>query len=468
MSEKKHELKFEISLPKIDTVINPNVFLPYGTYSGITKGLEKATEPVTEDTVYGKSISESFPYLPVKEQFMGALNDPNKNFKQLYEVKGTPLIPAIREFEYGSTLKGIEAIVALSTQLGSGNAFQVPLYHSGFWMTFMPPGDEEIVQINKLIAADKIQTGRASIGLAYSNGTIYQADRLVNFALSHVFETSIKTSAGSKLSVVALRKLIAPQDLNIVLWGFFTTWNISGFNYARACINDPDKCRNIFEERLNLTKLLWTSLDSLSEWQISHMSKRTPGSMEEESVKRYKSELACLSNKHIVLKSSNKSEIKMELGISSIEDWISDGKKYIDKLAATVTNLLTNVEDENDRTDLMSKQANSGAMLTYSQWVKSIELAKGKVAPEAMEQTLQFLSADDGVRKQFFDEILKFIDETTIAVIAIPEFVCPKCEMVQESDKVLPRLTGLIPIDTINVFIELIQQWLIRLQERDL
>ena len=60
------------------------------------------------------------------------------------------------------------------------------------------------------------------------------------------------------------------------------------------------------------------------------------------------------------------------------------------------------------------------------------------------------LSKDDDLRAKFFSEIKRFIDDSTVAIIAVPAY------NATEEKLALPRFEMLFPIDAVAVFLLLL------------
>jgi hypothetical protein len=92
--------------------------------------------------------------------------------------------------------------------------------------------------------------------------------------------------------------------------------------------------------------------------------------------------------------------------------------------------------------------------------VESMEAGTDSIDdPDTLEQTLDVLSSNDEYRRIFFDETKKFIEDSTIAIIAIPV-----TENAEISD--LPRFPHLLPIDVMSVFFILLVQRCMQIQNR--
>ena len=83
---------------------------------------------------------------------------------------------------------------------------------------------------------------------------------------------------------------------------------------------------------------------------------------------------------------------------------------------------------------------------------------------ETIEKLLNTLSADDIVRESFIQEVIDYINSSTISVIGIPVFDCPKCQGGQDDPS--SPLKGIIPLDVNQVFFGLATQQLAKIESR--
>ena len=79
--------------------------------------------------------------------------------------------------------------------LGLGVPAQVPLWNSGFWVSFRPCSEEAWVNFNDRLTMDKIIFGRNSSGLIFSNINALFKKRALEFAMEHLLTHNINFGA---------------------------------------------------------------------------------------------------------------------------------------------------------------------------------------------------------------------------------------------------------------------------------
>ena len=386
---------------------------------------------------WANTVGEGLGMSTFGETFVPTLEDEKAEFRQQLAHNNTSLAAAIPKHKAieNENLKGERAVIRMITHLGLGTLFQVPLWHSGMWVTFKPPTESEILELNRVIMSDKIQFGRNSYGLVYSNVTAYTIDRLIGFALSHVYDITVKAD---DINIENLRNHISFQDIPSLLWGFVCTMYPRGFKYRRACVADPEKCNYILEETLNLIKLQWTNGATLTEWQKTHMSSRQSKIKDGASVKRYTEELTVIQKTRIEINKDKPNAIAITIKTPTISDYIDAGHRWIGDIVSTVDEALATDPKDNERNNLILQYGRASAMRQYSHWIDSIDYETNTITDR----------------------------ESTVCVIGIPVFDCPHCNKTNEGYLKLPAYKNIIPLDMVQVFFGLLTQRLERIAER--
>ena len=186
---------------------------------------------------WGETLREGLTLLPMDGVYNDRLATPGATFTQSVYYGGNELrgqAPSFKSTPGTKEVEGERAILQLLTHMGVGGLFRAPLWNSGLWVMFKPSTESELLELNRMIYADKISLGRWSYGLALSNSVVYTLDRVFEFALRHVYSTSIKAE---ELPIEKLRDHIAPQDISSFIWGFLCANYPSGFHYTSGCIN---------------------------------------------------------------------------------------------------------------------------------------------------------------------------------------------------------------------------------------
>jgi len=315
-----------------------------------------------------------------------------------------------------------------------------------------------------LILSDKIRFGRNTYGLVFANTTSYTINKIIEFALSHIYDLTTKTE---DINLDNIKHHISCQDIPSLIWGFICTVYPNGFRYRRACISDPVKCNYIVEETLNVNKLQFTNIRALTDWQKTHMYSRQPKTKDLVSINRYKEELSKIQKSSIVLNKDTSSELKFTLKSPSIHEYIESGHKWISDIVSIVDKALGVNPNENERNKIITEYGQSSAMRNYAHWVDSIELDTNIIDDRrTIDNNLNILSADDVVREEFVEEVIKYINRSTISVIGIPVYDCPSCKTIQSKETDVSIYQNIIPLDVVQLFFGLLTQRVNKITQR--
>ena len=403
--------------------------------------------------------------------FNDRLNSDTVQFEQIVNSQTDKLAPAkLNQNIKAGELSGERATIAVINALGIGTMATVPLWHTGMWVTFKAPSEASFLELQRAMIDDKIRVGRDSYGLAFSNTTAYTTERLVNFALSHVYRTSL--SDVNSDDPVALKKILSCHDIPSLLLGVLCTIYPNGFQYKRACMTDPEKCNHVAQERLNLFKIQWTNSRGLTAWQNSHMAAaRASNSKKLVDIEKYQSEMLDTQPRTVIIKGNNR-DITTRLKVPNIEQYIQAGHSWIGGIAQFVNGALGVDTNNDERNNYITLHSQATAMRQFSHWVESISMDFSEDGPtvirdqSSLEEVIGSMSSDDSIRNNFIEEVTKYINDSAISVIGIPVYDCPSCGSEQTSEVVYPKATSIIPLDMYQTFFALFAQRLARITTR--
>lgn len=470
-ARKQHKALQEHSINMAEQLNNGDtVVLPSNYDRETRKALEKIPNVNLLDSKqvreWASDVTEGLDLNTYGEAFVPTLEDESAEFRHKFEHGGVNMMGATPRLKVAENqnLKGERAIIRLIGHLGLGTLYQAPMWHSGLWVTFKPPTETEIVELNRVLMANKISLGRATYGLAFSNVTAYTVDTLMEFAIRHVYDISAKAE---DITIDNLRDHLSCQDIPSFLWGFICTMYPKGYRYRRACIADPHKCNHVVEETLNVTKLQWVNTATLTDWQKTFMSGRQSKTKELSSIARYKEELKRIQKSKVVIAKDNGVGISITLKTPSVSEYVEAGHRWIGDIVETVERALASDASMKERNDVIIRYGQASAMHQYSHWVESIEYETNMVDDkETIENTLDILSSDDEIRVRFTDAVTDYINKSMMSVVGIPVFDCPACGVTHEGHATLPQYKNIIPLDMVQLFFALHTQRVSRMTTR--
>ena len=373
------------------------------------------------------------------------------------------------------------ALIHLVSHLGIGGLFRAPMWNSGFWVTYKPASEDEMLELSRVITSDKIALGRNSYGLSLSNSISYTLDRVLNFITAHVVKTSV---SNTEMPVTDILKYLAPQDVDSFIWGFLVSQYPSGYKYRTPCVNNPKECTHIFERVLNVSKLQWADESIVTPAMRQHMfSSWASDTKTLESVKRYQEEFILSNKKRIIFNEGSGHEIAVTYKTPSVSEWIERGHFWIGSIVEAVNATMGLDEDIGKRNEMISSRSKAAALCQYIHWVDSIEIGELSTASatsdepavvkiselSAVRRTLSELSSVDSIREKIVEELFRYINKATVSIIGVPVHSCPVCNAPQENEnqaELLPRHTSVVPLDVLQLFFALLGQRLEQISSR--
>lgn len=449
--------------PEADTID-----LPTALDKHVSAAIEGAANVDLTDSAesrkWANAVNEGMRLNTFGEVFDETLSAPNAEFRQSYEFNGKRIGSSTPRFDDTDKrpMVGERGVLHVLSKLGLADVYQVELPNSGAWVTFKSPSDTEIVNFHRTLVADKIQLGRYSYGLMFSNVTAFSVERIFQFALEHVYNTTVSSS---DLADKNLGDVLRVQDLPSFLLGFANTIYPKGFQYRRACINDPDKCNHVAEGRIHLDKLQVINHRPLTDWMKTHLAVRRPNSKSLADIIRYQSELIQTQPWRAEIEGAP--GMFMTFKSPTINEYIDAGHVWIGSIVEMVDKVLGSNQNETERNNLITSHGQATTMRQYVHWVESIEVGDKVIDDrETIEKTLDRLSVDDTIRVSFIKKVVDYINSSTLAVVALPGYDCPKCKLSQDVDVPYKGFNNVVPVDVIQLFFGLITQRILRISER--
>lgn len=407
---------------------------------------------------WAESLRESADALCVRGIGDVAAKRETAEYHQRIDSERGPLCAGIPnlKFNTGEKVGGVRAVLRVRSLLGMGSILQIPLWHSGFWITIKAPSEGALLELQRRLIDEKINLGRNTHGLAFANTSVFIAGWLIDFVFAHIYDTTVKGEFD-------MRKHIKVLDIPTIIWGLACTIWPNGFQYSRACIADPEKCNHVIHEKLNLSKIHWVDRNSLTQKQINHMMSRGGTSMTIESVEAYQKEFQRGMGRTIHF--GDNDQLAITFKTPNVDEYIESGYKWINNIVSMIDAAMTSERNDTVRNIRVAEIGKATSMRQYAHWIESIDAA-GMIADdvETIEQIVDTLSSDDAIRTKYFTEVIRFIDDATMSLIAIPSFECPSCNQTQKAPH--ERFPHLLPIDVMSSFFTLLVQRLQKIHAR--
>lgn len=350
----------------------------------------------------------------------------------------------------------------IHSSFSNGSSVTVPLWHSGFWIKMRAPEEHELLSLHQEVHSLKRVLGRSTVGLIYSANRVYIEAPIIELIANLIEQHSIKIPDNTSVidHILSTDKNWLTHALACAIWP-------NGYEYSRPCVADVKECQHVVTDTISPIEMQRVDKSALSSWQKEHMLKRSANSMSIDSVLRYRDEFLRGTPRIVRLNDTTRVRLK----ICSVTDQIVRSRQWVDHIEDTYSTALTLPTEE--REQYVLNQARATILRNYGHFIDAfIYVGSEDSDPieiddrEQIDNLLDTLSGNDEVRKLLDQEIPKFIQDSTIAFVAIEDYECPNCGKFQVDEKYLGKYSKLIPIDPISTFFVLVVQELRKLAQR--
>lgn len=457
------------------------ILFPTSTYKAVSKLIEAISEIdddkfkdeySTQEAMATGITIESMRTTTAKGIFDDKLNSKIENIVNCikYADKDLNMRPLKVDHKEGA-LSGQTAVARFTSLLGIGEVIQIPLWHSGFWITIKPPKGNELINLEMAIGNNEILLGRETNTLVYSNYSVVFNRIVTNFIIEHLVSSSLKLPAGDDI-----RSYISTQDLYPMVLGLLTTMYPDGINVTRSCINNTvmteekkPVCDFIVSAKLDTKKLLWLDRKKLSKSMLETMSKRAPNSVSVNEVKEYKMSIKDIADKVVSLKTTNGTDIKITLSVPQLDDYIINGEQWVQNVISKSEELFTDADSQEVKNNKVNEILMSVIFGIYNVFVTEINENGAIISDrDTIDEILSVISSDYELFNTFIKEVENYITQSAIAIVATQNYTCPKCKAEQTSKAVGQRFEEFIPLNILETFFDLSVLRLNKLRNREI
>lgn len=412
--------------------------------------------PEDEENV-ADAIQQSAAFHPKYDQLVRTIERNMADWRQIIESDGRQLHASKPSFkEGGRKLTGEKGMMHARALLGFGSQFQAPLWHSGFWVTFKAPGLAAQLELERRIAEEKVALGRRTQGFIFSNNSVFFNNWLIDFALDHVFDTTLKDNGD-------LKKKISILDVPALIWGLACAMWPDGFQYARAVLVEAEDGSKTIEHRkglVNVSRMQLTDYRSLTKAQIRHMSNNRNKDMTDDSLRTYREEFQKIDggpmvNKTVTLSDEERGySVQLELKTPTIDAYLNSGTKWVNNIVTMIDQAFNLPPNDPKRNRFIDENGKATHFRQYAHLINSITLVDGSFAdgPDDIDDLLDVMSEGSVLSKAYFEQSVDFLENSTISVIGVP------VETKDDDEKTMPRLAKVLPIDVASTFFILLGQ----------
>jgi hypothetical protein len=374
---------------------------------------------------------------------------------QSMEHEGRYVGPSRPKMILGDKPTKVELLSFLTRKSGMGATHEFPMPHTGLWIRMRTPTNAEVVSMIQRLQYVAVRLGRDTKGQGFSNRQAIYNNALTDLALSCITHCSFKYSTPSDIE-----DRLSALDEPLLHHGLATTMYPGGFNYKHPCVADPTKCNHVEEAKLDMFSLSWYDNSSFNLKQRQLLNVRF-------SREVLASELAAYKENSVIGRSPIKwfDQVGVRMRVPSIAERREAGQQWIDGVVEMTHGAFNESPGDANRGSFIDRLGRVTSARQYAHWIDAIYIKDGddeseKLLTEDREVIDEYLStimSDARFAKEFEEAILQFIDDSIIAMVAIPSFNCRVCSS-EAAHKFHERFDHLIPLDVMSTFFTLAGQ----------
>lgn len=414
--------------------------------------IDEEMQGFVETYLYGAEQLQGGSHVPDKGFFDNAVEDQHSEWMQEVphgESRISYRRPTIGDAG-GKLLKGPAARARVGALLGTGISNKVPLTHTGLNIEVGTRSDADFIQLDYMLSNDRVKLGYNTVGMIYHNSHFGLVERVFDFIMESTLSINMLGWQD-----VDMAEYIRITDLPTLYYAQGATMFPNGYPLDLPCSTGPAVCRHVEQVNLNIQRTLWINKNKLSTYQRDMLTRlRHQHTVKE--IEDYQTNSVGNFTKSFNVDCGADGEFEITLGVPTIRKYLDAGHLWADEANRAVEKALGNNVDPEVRYRYMQNLIGVASLREYSHWINRIRLPGN----DWIDQTddicaiLEMFSTNSDVVEKIFEEIQRFIEEATIAIIAIPNFSCPKCGHDHSTDE-NSKHPELVPIDAFKLFFAL-------------
>ena len=465
--------KPRIYLPGVTSEDLTNMYIAYGN-------IDNANESnFTEDNINTFSIyNYGLRYHPAPKMngFVKRINSGSFTNKIEEEGKNINLRTLSADDIKGGNISQSLLLAQFISKLGAGEKANVPLWHSGFRVVITPPSVEKVIMLLNKVAKDKMEAGKDTLGLSFSNDSAILHKHFLDLFVSSIDGTTLDID----LDNTDIRQYISILDLNLIYLAVQAAISAAGLDIYTNCANTSrlsedgkPLCDFSIKAKVDPTRLLWIDTKRLLKPMVKQMSITSNNRVTLDQIKWYQEQvLSYVKDRAYTIEigandeeGALKEEIKVYYKIPTISEYMTEAVGWVFNVSDMVKKSLTDETTDTEKEDLVNSVKYLLRLGTYNSYVDYISIRGNKLTDrELITEALTTYGKSDEQLTAFLEATLRYIEDASLAIVGFPAFTCPKCkEAGRNPDQkvhLTERLSELVPLQVDTLFFDLAAQQL--------
>lgn len=446
-------------------VINPRHFTKFiDQWFELTKGGEKLQDlNDKEREAYNKAGEGTFHslYHDIPSEIYNQKGTFTNNLKN--EDKGLGIEYLKMSQTPSSKLNSTKAMMRFKSLLGVGRPVSVNLFHSGFTIRLRPASIAALTTLELNLYDEEAKKGKSTLGLSVSADKIIVIETFSRFIREHYLDGTLNIPADKNIM-----DYISILDLDTILLAILHSTNLNKIPLNRICSNlvdiDPKAgtvgCNHTITALVDPSKLLFVNKDRLTREMLAQVSHTSPDILTLEEYENYQKELTNILKKEKLIQDSYRIQsinVDLNLSIPTVNEYIAKSQLVIEEFNHLVDQA-TKSNDEVSVDMIKDTLASRFVLADYMSVIKNLTVFKEDIEeslqdPKLIMDILEELTKSDAVRGEIIKEILRFYNNSLIAIIALPNYTCPSCKKDQIDTSKTPGFEDeFIPLNMTSFF----------------
>lgn len=301
-----------------------------------------------------------------------------------------------------------------------GLPINIPLWHSGFHARLYTPTAKQFAILDSVIASEKNIFGRRTSGAVFSTTRCYMEN-----AIKDMFKDCLRGTNIVNWTDDLIDELLDSRDIQSIATALSASRYPVGYPIVEPCLEIEAGCNEVKHSSINLVNMLVVDESRLTPEQWRHMGNRLEKRTVDQ-VKAYQASASWNSSKTI----SPSTSISIRLKVPTLNNLINSGFVWAAEINAEVGRVLGENSPTRERSILIENLITSASLRSFSPFFESI-ITGGKeqeMTPELLSELIERIGDDRQIVRRIELDIRNFVDDNIIAFMALPRYLCPKCE----------------------------------------
>ncbi|ATA65340.1 hypothetical protein 2050HW_00005 [Serratia phage vB_SmaM_ 2050HW] len=353
--------------------------------------------------------------------------------------------------EQGAVVSGHGAVDLFMAGTNLGRSVQIPLWHSGFWVTLRAPTGAYLAEIDRALAFSREEIGLDTNGAVGSNDALVFDEVLLDSALKLVTSSTLPFSKNP----LELKEFIAKNDIPVLIWGMAMAAFPDGTPIAIPCA----ECHDVQTVHANPLRMFWVDESRFTAKQLAHMGRTNKVQTKVEDLVKYHEEFEILNTANWEYNGR-----VFYFNDPSADEYLVRGREWISSINRALSeSLRSQYDDAEHRAAAVQSALSTEDLCRFAHYIKEIKVPSqdhegGYYLIQDMPtiiDVLRQLAADAKGSMELMVAINDFVNDSIGALVGFPNVACPSCGKYHLNKK--GESTVIVPFNPATGFFTLAQ-----------